>query len=60
MTIVPRLITRAAGRWDGTTIPVSPGVWHNVLTGKRVDEGEIEISELWQDFPVALLERTYP
>ena len=60
MTIVPRLITRAAGRWDGTTIPVSPGVWHNVLTGKRVDGGEIEISELWQDFPVALLERTYP
>jgi (1->4)-alpha-D-glucan 1-alpha-D-glucosylmutase len=59
ITIVPRLVTRAAGRWEGTTIRIFPGVWHNVLTGKRVDEGEIAISELWRDFPVTLLERTY-
>ena len=59
MTIVPRLPIRADGRWRGTTVPISPGIWHNALTGKRVDEGEVDAAELWQDFPVALLERTH-
>jgi (1->4)-alpha-D-glucan 1-alpha-D-glucosylmutase len=60
MSIVPRLGTRAGGQWRGTTIPVANGVWHNVLTGTRVDRGEVDAAELWQDFPVALLERTHP
>ena len=60
MTIVPRLPIRAAGRWQGTTVPISPGIWHNVLTGQGLDEGEVDAAELWQDFPVALLERTHP
>jgi (1->4)-alpha-D-glucan 1-alpha-D-glucosylmutase len=59
MTIVPRLSIRADGRWQGTTVPISPGIWHNVLTGKRIDESEVDAAELWQDFPVALLERTH-
>ena len=59
MTIVPRLGTRAGGRWRGTTIPVGPGVWHDVLTGTRVDREAIDVAELWQDFPVALLERIH-
>jgi (1->4)-alpha-D-glucan 1-alpha-D-glucosylmutase len=60
MTIVPRLSIRADGRWHGTTVPISPGIWHNVLTGERIDEGEVDAAALWQDFPVALLERTHP
>jgi (1->4)-alpha-D-glucan 1-alpha-D-glucosylmutase len=59
MTIVPRLATRAGGRWRGTTIPVGPGVWHNVLIGKRVDRAEVDVADLWEDFPVALLERIH-
>jgi (1->4)-alpha-D-glucan 1-alpha-D-glucosylmutase len=58
MTIVPRLRLRAHNRWRGTTIQVPPGAWQNVLTGQRVDTGEINVSELWREFPVALLERT--
>jgi (1->4)-alpha-D-glucan 1-alpha-D-glucosylmutase len=59
MTIVPRLSTRASDGWRGTTIAIAPGIWHNVLTGQRVDEGEVDAADLWQDFPVALLERTH-
>ncbi len=59
MTIVPRLGTRAEGQWRGTTIPVGPGVWHNTLSGQRIDSGEIDVAELWQDFPVALLEHIH-
>jgi (1->4)-alpha-D-glucan 1-alpha-D-glucosylmutase len=58
MTIVPRLVIRAQGRWSGTSIAVPEGSWTNVLTRQRVDGGDVDVSTLWQDFPVALLERT--
>jgi (1->4)-alpha-D-glucan 1-alpha-D-glucosylmutase len=58
MTIVPRLVTRANGRWQGTRICVPQGAWTNVLTGQPAEGGDIELSELWRDFPVALLERS--
>jgi maltooligosyltrehalose synthase len=73
MTIVPRLVIRAGGHsagaeapalrwqgslWQGTRICVPQGSWTNVLSGQPYDGGEIELSELWRDFPVALLERT--
>jgi (1->4)-alpha-D-glucan 1-alpha-D-glucosylmutase len=57
MTIVPRLVLRAGGRWAGTSICVPHGSWTNVLTGYSIDGGEVELAELWRDFPVALLER---
>jgi len=59
MTIVPRLGTRASGQWRGTTIAAGSGVWHNALTGQRVGGEEIDVAELWRDFPVALLERIH-
>jgi (1->4)-alpha-D-glucan 1-alpha-D-glucosylmutase len=58
MTIVPRLVIRADGRWPGTRICVPPGSWTNVLTGEPLEGGDIDLPELWRDFPVALLERT--
>ena len=36
MTIVPRLVIRADGRWHGTGICVPQGSWTNVLTGQAV------------------------
>jgi (1->4)-alpha-D-glucan 1-alpha-D-glucosylmutase len=57
MTLVPRLVLRANGRWHGTLICVPQGSWTNVLTGLPIEGGNVDASELWQDFPVALLER---
>jgi (1->4)-alpha-D-glucan 1-alpha-D-glucosylmutase len=59
MTIAPRLVVGASGHWQGTMVSAPPGVWHNVLTRQRVAEGDVDLSLLWQEFPVALLERTW-
>jgi (1->4)-alpha-D-glucan 1-alpha-D-glucosylmutase len=58
MTIVPRLVIRAGGYWKGTTLAAPEGSWTNVLTGQPISGADVDVSELWHDFPVALLERT--
>jgi maltooligosyltrehalose synthase len=58
LTVVPRLVLGARGNWTNTTITVTPGTWHNVLTGALVTAGRVDLMDLWRDFPVALLERT--
>ena len=60
MTVVPRLAMQANGRWRGTTIPIPPGHWRNVLADRRVEAGDVDVAALWDDFPVALLERSGP
>jgi (1->4)-alpha-D-glucan 1-alpha-D-glucosylmutase len=57
MTVVPRLVITAGGQWCGTTLRVPDGTWQNVLTDNRVSGGEVDLAELWREFPVALLER---
>jgi (1->4)-alpha-D-glucan 1-alpha-D-glucosylmutase len=57
MTIVPRLVMKAEGRWRGTTVPLSPGVWENVIDRQRLNGDEVDLADLWREFPVALLER---
>jgi (1->4)-alpha-D-glucan 1-alpha-D-glucosylmutase len=57
VTIVPRLVIQAAGRWHGTSVRIPAGVWNNALTGSRVQGGDIDLARLWRAFPVALLER---
>jgi (1->4)-alpha-D-glucan 1-alpha-D-glucosylmutase len=57
MTVVPRLVAAADGRWQGTRICVPRGRWTNVLTAQPVEGGDVDLCELWRDFPVALLER---
>jgi (1->4)-alpha-D-glucan 1-alpha-D-glucosylmutase len=58
MTVVPRLVHRANRCWRGTTVCVPAGSWTNVLTGQRIDGSDVDVSDLWRDFPVTLLERT--
>jgi (1->4)-alpha-D-glucan 1-alpha-D-glucosylmutase len=57
MTVVPRLVLRADGHWPGTAIEVPAGDWRNVLTGAHLPPGEVDLADLWHEFPVALLER---
>ena len=57
MTVVPRLVIGAGGRWCGTKLEVPPGQWRNVLTDRTVASGEVDLAGLWRECPVALLER---
>jgi len=57
---VPRLAMQVNGRWHGTTIPIPPGHWRNVLSDRQVEAGDVDVAALWDDFPVALLERSGP
>jgi len=56
-TIVPRLVLTLAGNWENTSIELSPGDWHNILTGDVVPDGRRLLAELLNRFPVALLMR---
>jgi (1->4)-alpha-D-glucan 1-alpha-D-glucosylmutase len=55
LTIVPRLTRRAT--WNETTVHLPNGEWRNVLTRQPVVSQEVRLSDLWREFPVALLER---
>ena len=57
ITIVPRLVVGLRGNWEGTTVPVPPGLWENELTGDKVPGGPLRLEQLLQRFPVALLAR---
>jgi (1->4)-alpha-D-glucan 1-alpha-D-glucosylmutase len=56
ITIVPRLVLGACGRWHQTTLTLPSGHWRNVLTGLPAS-GVTDLEALWGEFPVALLER---
>ncbi len=56
VAVAPRLTGTLRGSWDGTSLALPNGQWHNVLT-RRHESGVVHPSELWRDFPVALLER---
>jgi len=55
--VVPRLVARLAGDWQGTTVTLPPGEWTDVLTGASVLGGEVQVSSLLRSFPVAVLGR---
>jgi (1->4)-alpha-D-glucan 1-alpha-D-glucosylmutase len=57
VTAVPRLVARATSGWLDTRISVPEGLWQNDLTGQRWNRRELACSELFRDFPVALLTR---
>jgi (1->4)-alpha-D-glucan 1-alpha-D-glucosylmutase len=59
ITVVPRWVLGACGRWRDAEIALPQGVWRNVLTG-AVPEGNVSLEEIWRDFPVALFEREGP
>src|SRR4029079_203280 len=54
VTIVPRLVTKLGGDWQGTTIDLPSGEFENAFTGERW-KGRIEVAELFSRFRVALL-----
>ena len=55
-TRLPATLQRAGG-WRGTTLPIGPGPWTDVLTGQPVPSGWVAAEDLLQRYPVALLVR---
>ena len=55
-TRLPVTLQRAGG-WRGTTLPMGPGPWTNVLTGQPVPSSWVAAEDLLQRYPVALLVR---
>ncbi|NIY68977.1 malto-oligosyltrehalose synthase [Streptomyces malaysiensis] len=58
VTVVTRLSRRLAeaGGWSATRLPLPPGRWRDLLTG-RTAEGAVPLEELLSRLPVALLVR---
>ncbi|MBI0379149.1 hypothetical protein JBE27_23435, partial [Streptomyces albiflaviniger] len=58
VTVVTRLSRRLAeaGGWGATRLPLPPGRWRDLLTG-RTAEGPAALDELLSRLPVALLVR---
>ena len=55
-TRLPVTLQRAGG-WRGTTLPMGPGPWTDVLTGQPVPSSWVAAEDLLQRYPVALLVR---
>jgi len=54
VTVVPRLVMKLARDWRDTTLDLPEGTFQNVFTGEEW-QGRVELSLLFQRFPVALL-----
>ncbi len=57
VAVTPRMVMKVSQGWGETSIPLDAGQWTNVLTGTKVDGGEIPVGSLFAEFPVALLVR---
>jgi (1->4)-alpha-D-glucan 1-alpha-D-glucosylmutase len=57
MTVMPLHTQTLGGDWGDTSVAVPGGHWRNRLTGEVVNGGDVAVSALLQDFPVALLTR---
>jgi len=59
-TIVPRLpvALERTGGWGDTTVALPDGRWHDVLSGRSYDGGDLSLARVLRRFPVALLART--
>ncbi|NUR66731.1 MAG: malto-oligosyltrehalose synthase [Streptomyces sp.] len=59
VTAVTRLSLRLAeaGGWGATRLPLPPGRWADVLAPEREFTGHARVAELFEESPVALLER---
>jgi (1->4)-alpha-D-glucan 1-alpha-D-glucosylmutase len=55
--VVPRLVTGLAGGWADTAVTLPGGTWTDVLTGGRLEGGEVSVAALGRRFPVAVLAR---
>ncbi len=57
LVAVPRLVQGLAGDWEDTCIELPEGRWHNVLTKRDLPGGRLFLSQLFEEFPTALLIR---
>lgn len=57
LVAVPRLLLGIGPDWEGTSLPLPPGRWHDELTVGRTFTGSVTLDELLGPFPVALLVR---
>ena len=57
ITVVPRLTLALNGQWEGTSLPLPPGAWRNILTEDAAFTGAADAAKLFENFPVALLIR---
>jgi (1->4)-alpha-D-glucan 1-alpha-D-glucosylmutase len=53
--VAPRLVAAVGGRWADTAVDLPNGRWRNVLDGTTIRGGAVEMSQLVDRFPVALL-----
>ncbi len=51
---VPRLVAGLADGWEDTSLPLPPGTWHDVLTGRSFAD-DVEVAALLGSYPVAVL-----
>ncbi len=55
--VVPRRVTGADHRWDGTVIDLPPGRWDAVFAPGAAHADRVDLDDLFRPFPVALLVR---
>lgn len=53
--LAPRLVWQLGADWSNTYLEIPKGSWRNVLTGKKLNGGTVELGRLLADFPTALL-----
>jgi (1->4)-alpha-D-glucan 1-alpha-D-glucosylmutase len=56
-TIAPRWTLKLGGNWSGTTVSLPSGRWKNLLTDERLNGGIVPLQSVFQQFPVALLQK---
>ncbi len=55
VAVAPRLVRGLGGSFGDTRLPLPPGRWHDVLTGRSHEGGTAQLDGLLDAFPVALL-----
>jgi (1->4)-alpha-D-glucan 1-alpha-D-glucosylmutase len=55
VVVVPRLIARLDGDWRNTTLDLPQGSWEDEFSGRRLEGRSIPITDLFTEFPVAML-----
>ena len=57
VVVVPRLVIRTQKGWGSTSLKLPPGRWNNALSNSPAGADRVEIGQLFEAFPVALLVR---
>ena len=57
VVLAPRLVMKLGGDWGDTNVKIPEGAWTNIFTRERVAAGTRHLSEVFRQFPVALLAR---